>query len=363
VPYIRVVFSLASSYSTPFQADTIFGHLCWSAAYLEGDEALAEFLSRFESEPPLLVSDAFPAIRMQNGDKPIYYLPRPTVAPKEDDIEEIEKLAGKNADQSRLRLLFTALKTIEKKAWLSESALLNLRTRLNWKELVLAFLRLDICPAACIPRSQVGCQCTDWTNCPALETTERSDACKHPVKPHDILSPVMHNVINRWSGTSENVFTDEERFPGTDFHFIARLDGSTVTESRLRAWVEYMAESGFGRDASTGKGAMKDVAFETFDWTNDDADWFLNISSAYVPKKGELPEGSYAVHVKRGKIGGTYVLYHSPWKKPILMIQAGAVLRGSPAKIYGQLVPRVHYTLPQVVQYGYAFPLGVIANV
>jgi len=46
---------------TPFQADTIFGHLCWVMAHREGENALEKFLVPFsEGKPPFLISDGFP---------------------------------------------------------------------------------------------------------------------------------------------------------------------------------------------------------------------------------------------------------------------------------------------------------------
>lgn len=46
---------------TPFQADTIFGHLCWMVKYGDGEEALKKFLEPFKSgEPPFVISDGFP---------------------------------------------------------------------------------------------------------------------------------------------------------------------------------------------------------------------------------------------------------------------------------------------------------------
>ena len=46
---------------TPFQADTLFGHLCWVVAYREGEKGLQEFLDPFQKKsPPFLISDGFP---------------------------------------------------------------------------------------------------------------------------------------------------------------------------------------------------------------------------------------------------------------------------------------------------------------
>src|SRR2546423_3596324 len=48
-------------WSTPWQADTIFGSLCWELLRLQGEDPLKQFLHRFsEGEPPFVLSDALP---------------------------------------------------------------------------------------------------------------------------------------------------------------------------------------------------------------------------------------------------------------------------------------------------------------
>jgi hypothetical protein len=70
----------------------------------------------------------------------------------------------------------------------------------------------------------------------------------------------------------------------------------------------------------------------------------------------------YRVRVKRGKLAEQYAI-PSPWKKPLLMLEPGAVARlseGDPQREwYGQLVEDVHWTQKGIVQYGLAFPLEV----
>jgi CRISPR-associated protein Csm4 len=57
----RVELVLKANVLTPFQADTIFGHLCWVVAHHEGNKALEEFLEPFKTAtPPFLISDGFP---------------------------------------------------------------------------------------------------------------------------------------------------------------------------------------------------------------------------------------------------------------------------------------------------------------
>ncbi len=148
------------------------------------------------------------------------------------------------------------------------------------------------------------------------------------------------------------------------FHFFVSIDESIISYDLLQKCLNYIADSGYGRDATTGKGAICSIKLEDYAFPDiAGADAFINLSSAYVPKENELTDGYYSVHVKRGKLGGDYVLTNSPWKKPVMMIQAGSVFKGDPNKTYGALIGNVHYELPEVVQYGYAYPLGVKADV
>jgi len=57
----KIKLKIHGSIITPFQADTLFGHLCWVVAYREGEKGLQTFLEPFQKrEPPFLISDGFP---------------------------------------------------------------------------------------------------------------------------------------------------------------------------------------------------------------------------------------------------------------------------------------------------------------
>src|SRR4030042_1888807 len=52
---------MASWAASAWQADTIFGHLCWGMRYLYGEEKLQDFLEWYENGmPPILLSNGFP---------------------------------------------------------------------------------------------------------------------------------------------------------------------------------------------------------------------------------------------------------------------------------------------------------------
>lgn len=59
--WFRLRARLLAPLATPPQADTLFGHLCWALRYRDGEEALGEFLGRYDSAPPLVLSELFPA--------------------------------------------------------------------------------------------------------------------------------------------------------------------------------------------------------------------------------------------------------------------------------------------------------------
>ena len=44
----KLIYEIKSPVITPFQADTIFGHLCWAIRYIKGEEKLVKFLENFE---------------------------------------------------------------------------------------------------------------------------------------------------------------------------------------------------------------------------------------------------------------------------------------------------------------------------
>jgi len=75
--WFRVKFGLKSWVASPWQSDTIFGHLYWGMRYRYGEESLQDFIHSYEEVAPLLlVSNGFP------GD----LLPRPIVAPLNIDV-------------------------------------------------------------------------------------------------------------------------------------------------------------------------------------------------------------------------------------------------------------------------------------
>ena len=71
MPIYRILIEPRSLQITPWQADTLFGSLCWAYRHRYGESALQEFLQPFLSgEPSFLLSDG-----IAEGHLPLpYYL-------------------------------------------------------------------------------------------------------------------------------------------------------------------------------------------------------------------------------------------------------------------------------------------------
>lgn len=320
---LRVTFNVATSYVTPFQADTIFGHLCWAMKYLDGEEQLSGFLSLYSDDyAPLLVSDGFPA----DLDDGTYYMPMP----------DFPRTAVAGQAQTPIdKETVAAIKKAKKVSYIPESELMKNIDPFN----------ANVLNQYCL---------------------DRAKSSRHSVDENikEKQSSVTHNVLDRLTNKSVNLYVIDEKYPQKGFHFLIRIDESVISIDSVVEYMNYIAISGYGSDSSIGKGALKNVKVTDSEVQHiPNADWFINLSSAYVPKPGQLNEGFYTTHVKRGKVGADYVHeVKSVWKRPVLMIKAGAILKGNSAGLYGRLVKNVHYEKPEIVQYGYAYPLGVNVN-
>jgi len=358
---VRVRLKFATSLCTPLQADTVFGHFCWAIRYHEGTGALSELLKAFETDPPLVISDGFPALEDR------FYLPKPLLPLKPAHRKTLaDKLGVTDGDRETYRKFSAALKSLQRTEYVESGVLARLTENLSLSSLYDDCFSLNICPKSMAPRRPERCGCKSWLECPALGNEEDKSVSCSEIGPASIRVLTMHNTVGRWTNSAINLFAQEEVFPNHSFHFFVRLNDSLFTEGRLRSCLEYLEHSGFGRDSSTGKGAIQSWQIEDLDEKSvSGANAFINLSSAYVPRAGEIKDGQawYSVDVKRGKVGGDYVLTYPAWKQPVLMLKAGSVIMGDPDSVHGCLVKNIHRQIPEVVQYGYAYPMGAKLDV
>lgn len=182
-----------------------------------------------------------------------------------------------------------------------------------------------------------------------------------------------HNAIDR---RTESVREQGGFFQSLDFRFRTpegaeegtRLSVYLKTDyfsaSALGDLCEVVARSSYGRDTSSGSGAF---SFELAPFSFPPlpgANAFVSLSN-FVPAPHDPTDGWYELMTKFGKLGGDYAVgpghggVHNPFKKPLIMLQAGSIFRdGSVREWYGRLVPDVH-TDPDIRHYGLCYPLEV----
>lgn len=324
----RVELTVGSPIVTPFQSDTIFGHICWAIRFLawkdeEKEYKLAAFLTRFDTEegPPLLVSDGFPKD----------YLPKPILPPlTQADLEEIMGLEKRIENSFRI-------KTIK-------------RMRLVPKEKFKA-LQMDAMTPAKIFR--------------ALKNS--SEGINQPEAGQETVM-VQHNTVNRISGRVETgLYAQEETFFREECgRYEVYLRTNYFKPEELNRIFKFIGEGGFGRDKSTGKGQFTFEINEGMDIPEcPKANAFMTLSS-YIPSENDPTRGHYGLIHKFGKLGGLYAkgtpeVYGNPFKVPLIMFSAGSTFFDPnyvPGKTYGSLLRKVHKN-QDIRHYGYAFPVGI----
>ena len=186
------------------------------------------------------------------------------------------------------------------------------------------------------------------------------------VKP--LISKVtLHNQINRINNTTGEgggLFEHTEQFvsDGIISIYAHVLKGYEADLQRLFA---FLAQGGFGKKRTTGKGTFSITAFEPFRGfelpERITATGFVTLSH-FVPAATDPTDGAWKVRVKYGKLGDEKTFCGNPFKKPLIMLQPGAVFRTEqPKQWYGRLVEKTAFADADVVQYGYGFAVPVVA--
>jgi CRISPR-associated protein Csm4 len=301
----RVEIAPRSSWGTPLQADTLFGHLCWALIYTQGEQALHDFLQAFDGpNPPLVLSNGFP-----KGCLPRPLFPAVAGPQEQRDVKDHKKL--------------------KHMALLDEQWLLSARDGLDEEQ---------------IQR--------------VLENVGKKDPWREELG--------YHNTIDRRSNT---VRDEGGFFQSLDYHFPAdaQLNVYVKTdyfpEPVLKEIFDVVAKGGFGRDKSAGLGAF-DFAISDFTFpTLLEANGFIALSN-FVPAPHDPTDGWYDLMTKFGKLGGEFAVGpvnarggHNPFKKPLIMLRSGSVFRDTPIREwYGRLIPGVHAN-PDIRHYGLCYPL------
>jgi CRISPR-associated protein Csm4 len=296
----RLKIKPQSSFLTPWQADTIFGNLCWIIAWHEGEDVLKEFLQDYKNgNPAFILSDGMP------GD----FLPVPVHL----SLAE-QKSEGFEAYQKA--------KNLKKVAWLSPDIFESVRK---------GNLEIDY---------------------PEEIKTFRAFTTLHS----------SINRITGTTGEEGSLFElSEYTVEQNEISIYLKIrDG---WEEKVSLFFKYLSLTGYGKKKSVGKGAFEIIReLEPFDKFNDfdGANAFMSLSN-FVPAKSDPTDGFYKTLVKYGKLGGEFTFCGNPFKKPLMMLTTGSSFKVEKTikPFYGRIVENIAPVKQDVVHYGYAFAVPI----
>lgn len=303
--WFKAKLRLKSWVASAWQADTIFGHLCWGMRYLHGEAALKDFLELYdEGKPPLLLSNGFPG----------ELLPNPLVPPR--SIETALSLEQELEEQKK-------------------SFRQNKRAK-SIKHIALSEFNRAINGETVLPPAEM--------------------------KSGGIVRLTLKNQLNRLTSTTDEdhpLYNFEEYYwPEITVYLKVVADFVDTAEELFR----YIADTGYGKRKSVGYGQIESISFDAFGGFDQPQkpNGFVTLSN-FVPSADDPVAGWWNKIVKYGRMGEEWASEDNAFKKPLLMLEAGSIfLDPSPRDYYGCLVRNLNPVYGQAVQYAFALPVAMI---
>ena len=299
---------------SPWQADMLFGHICWLINYERGEAELIDLLNQYrQGEPPVLFSDGFPSD----------LLPRPVMPSSTPGTDR-----ARDAQMAAMR----AAKEAQDIRWMN----LDDFEKLRRGERIMPRLALKL-------------------------KSSRT---------------VLKNQINRLTGGTTAIEEDAgggNLYSATELFYLETsgitptpLNVSIYIKAQDEKWGEWaheilglLSRSGYGAKKSAGYGQFKVIGWERFEHFEAEipqVNGFISLSN-WVPASNDPVNGYYTTLIKYGKLGEALANSENPFKFPLTMVSAGSCFLADPPvrEWYGRLVNNIAPADPRVVQYGYAF--------
>lgn len=293
---------------TPIKGDTLFGMFCWAVVEKFGEDRLTELLDGYtENRPYIVLSDAFP-----KG-----YLPKP-VLPFPYYKKEGQKDESFNAKDR---------KKFKRKEWLPTDKI-------------------------SLPTNQMA---DSFAEVPFV---------KKSLKTANSVNP----ETNHASGGKYSAYMTEQIYYQGELTVYAVIDETRISADEVKDLFEQIGLTGYGKKASSGGGKfsvreMKKTSFDNPSYTA------LMTLAPCVPAVGEFDadKSFYKVFVRFGRHGNKAALSEKPFKNPVLMMDAGAVLtpvtKQAKAPLFaGTGVKGVSLLDDRTVFQGYAPVIGLTAK-
>jgi CRISPR-associated protein Csm4 len=292
----RIRIHLQAPLGTPWQSDTVFGHLAWQVAGgavpgLDIDDFLAPFRA---GDPPFVLSDGFP------GD----LLPRPYLPVPATGATGAGEYA---AYRQRRKTLFVAR---------DDFASLRAGKSAAWQP-----------------------QAAPWT---------------HFEVSHASLNRLTEATTGPEGDPEGGAFFQTDLTAPSDRdsdHLTLYLRAAEGWAERVGDLLQSLSLLGFGRDRSTGVGAfaVDEIAPCADFGALPGANGFVSLSS-YCPAAADPTRGRWRVRLKYGKLGENAGA-GNPFKRPLIQFEPGAVFwtDAPPRAFYGRAVTDLAPGMPEAV--------------
>ncbi|MCG3200107.1 MAG: hypothetical protein GHCLOJNM_04637 [bacterium] len=302
----RLVLRPTSLQLSQWQADTLFGALCWKLAFREGESGLLDFLAPFLSgDPPFLISDGIPS-----GFLPLPLHLKVTESAPARTVEDYQKE-----------------KQLKKIRFITEA---EFAKACNGQR-----VGVDVSTSLSRSVSQLHASINRNTG-----TTTRMD---------DEGTASLFQ-LDGWVPEGEG---------GSLSVFVADRTGKEI--DRVLVLLRDMELTGFGKKKSSGMGAFQ-IEGDPVEWrppqVSGRPNGFVSFAG-FVPAQRDPTAGFWRLRVKHAKLGETFATGGKPFKTPFIQFESGSTfLTGDePGEVYGRVLRGLSEEHPQVVQYGYAFPV------
>jgi CRISPR-associated protein Csm4 len=195
-------------------------------------------------------------------------------------------------------------------------------------------------------------------------------------KSFGVMFDQTHNTINRVTGT-----TGEGGFapfsvelivypPETELALFAGVDEGIINIEQVKAGLERIGDTGFGKDASTGLGRFQlgeetAINLSTLGSTFPNACYTI---APCVPEKNKYSEMYFTPFTRFGRHGDVLATSGNPFKNPVIMADEGAVLKPKNTEVFkkpyiGRAIGNISKIEPAAIAQGYSLYLPVNVEV
>jgi len=292
--YYRITITPLGPLSTEWISGTIWGHIAWAIRYVEGEASLEAWMKEQETAPWFFSS------QMPEGMLPKPLLPPITQDVKKTSLEE-----------------FDLIKEARKISYIPEDLFLDLRDNID-EPVLLEPLKIEVKKRKAEPPMD-----------------------RKGFKPLHLF----HNRIDRQSGRTPEtggLFVENSRWAeeGHRFQIFAAADQDC--KKRLESLLTFIGHSGFGANASIGRGCFRFDITEENRLFGESGNRAMSLSHGVITPAMGNPR--YKQHTHYGKLGGHFAAgAYSPFKYPVLMALPGATFDPCGELPYGKLLAGVHH--------------------